>query len=252
MTMPVTEADLHAYVDGLLPEGRCAEVDAYLATHPHELQRVREWREQNRTLHDIFDPVLEEPVPARLRKTIEPREKLQVVRYAAGVLLFLLGGAGGWLVHEYSGVPTADRMTAFAHQAAIAHVVYSPEVRHPVEVGADQEAHLVAWLSKRLGSELKVPHLGEAGYQLVGGRLLPGNQGPVAQFMYQDGNGSRLTLYVRADAAENRETAFRYAMERGVGVFYWVDGRSGYALSGEIEKAALMRIAKLVYRQINP
>jgi anti-sigma factor RsiW len=252
MTMPVTETDLHAYVDGLLPPGRCDAVDAHLAAHPDELQRVREWRGQNRALHELFDPVLEEPVPARLRKAIEPRPRRQILRYAAGVLLFVFGGATGWLVHEYSGAPAADRMTAFAHQAAIAHVVYSPEVRHPVEVGADQEAHLVAWLSKRLGANLKVPQLGEAGYQLVGGRLLPGNQGPVAQFMYQDGNGLRLTLYVRTNAAENRETAFRYALERGVSVFYWVDGRSGYALSGEIEKPALLRIAKLVYQQLNP
>lgn len=252
MNMPVTEADLHAYVDGLLPEARCAEVDAYLATHPHDLQRVREWREQNHTLHELFDPVLDEPVPARLRRIIEPTHGSRLARYAAGVLMFLLGGAGGWLAHEYNAAPAADKMTAFAHQAVIAHAVYSPEVRHPVEVGADQETHLVAWLSKRLGTDLKVPQLGDAGYQLVGGRLLPGNQGPVAQFMYQNGNGLRLTLYVRTNAAENRETAFRYAMERGVGVFYWVDGGSGYALSGEIEKAELMRVAKLVYRQLNP
>jgi anti-sigma factor RsiW len=252
MTMPVTEKDLHAYADGLLPDGRRDEVDSHLAAHPDELQRVREWRAQNRALHEAFDAVLDEPVPARLRKAAEPRPRREFMRYAAGVLLFVFGGVSGWLAHEFGGAPAADRMTAFARQAAIAHVVYSPEVRHPVEVGADQEAHLVAWLSKRLGANLKVPHLGEAGYQLVGGRLLPGNQGPVAQFMYQDSNGLRLTLYVRSNAAENRETAFRYALERGVSVFYWVEGRSGYALSGEIEKPALLRIAKLVYQQLNP
>lgn len=65
-----------------------------------------------------------------------------------------------------------------------------------MEVAADQEAHLVAWLSKRLGTPLKVPRLDTLGFGLVGGRLLPGDQGPVAQFMYQDGQGQRLTLYV--------------------------------------------------------
>jgi anti-sigma factor RsiW len=131
-------------------------------------------------------------------------------------------------------------------------VVYSPEVRHPVEVGADQEAHLVAWLSKRLGAPLKVPHLGGIGYALVGGRLLPGDRGPVAQFMYQDAKGLRLTLYVRLNPDESRETAFRFAQERGVGVFYWLDRRLGYALSGEVEKAELLRVATAVYRQLNP
>jgi anti-sigma factor RsiW len=134
----------------------------------------------------------------------------------------------------------------------VAHIVYSPEVRHPVEVGADQEAHLVAWLSKRLGAQLNVPHLGSLGYTLVGGRLLPGERGPVAQFMYQDGKGTRLTLYVRANADENRETAFRFAQERGIGVFYWLDHQLGYALSGDVEKSELLRVATAVYKQLNP
>ena len=134
----------------------------------------------------------------------------------------------------------------------MAHVTYSPEVRHPVEVGADQEAHLVAWLSKRLGTPLKVPHLGALGYALVGGRLLPGDRGPVAQFMYQDGKGLRLTLYVRANPDATQETAFRFSQEQGISVFYWLDKRLGYALSGEIDKNDLLRVADAVYKQLNP
>lgn len=70
--------------------------------------------------------------------------------------------------------------------------------------------------------------------------------------MYQDGRGQRLTLYVRTDATSNRETAFRFAQEGKVGVFYWLDGKLGYALSGELAKADLMRLADSVYRQLNP
>jgi anti-sigma factor RsiW len=70
--------------------------------------------------------------------------------------------------------------------------------------------------------------------------------------MFQDGNGQRLTLYVRSGAGENKETAFRYMQERGVSVFYWLDGKFGYALSGEIDKAELLRVAKSVYQQLNP
>ena len=131
-------------------------------------------------------------------------------------------------------------------------------MRHPVEVGADQEAHLTAWLSKRLGSQLKVPHLTAAGYELVGGRLLPGSNGPAAQFMYQDAHGQRLTLYVRTDKSSNQETAFRYAREEttgreeNIGVFYWIDGPFGYAPTGDLKKHELLRVAQLVYQQLNP
>jgi len=134
----------------------------------------------------------------------------------------------------------------------VAHAVYSPEVRHPVEVGADQEAHLVRWLSKRLGTSLKIPHLAAQGYALVGGRLLPGERGPAAQFMYQDIKGQRLTLYVRMSREARAPTAFRFTQENGVGVFYWLDGRLGYALSGETDRGELLRVADAVYRQLNP
>jgi len=251
MQAPVTEAELHAFVDGLLPEARRAEIEAYLATHPEDALRVRSWRAQNQALHDLFDPVLGEALPARVRGVALLRRARPALRFAAVVAWIALGGVAGWYLRAYNAAP-AD-VVAFAHQAAIAHIVYSPEVRHPVEVGADQEAHLVAWLSKRLGANLKVPQLNALGYRLVGGRLLPGNRGPVAQFMFQDGNGQRLTLYVRNGSGDSsKESAFRYAQERGVSVFYWIDGKFGYALSGEVDKAELLRVAQAVYQQLNP
>ena len=246
----VTETDLHAYVDGALPAERAAEVDAYLADRPEEAARLAAYREQNAALHREFDPVLDERPPHRLDAPRLYRAR-PLLRYAAVVAWFALGGVIGWQLHAFTADRRADA-TSWPRRAAIAHVVYSPEVRHPVEVGADQEAHLVAWLSKRLGTPLKVPHLGELGFTLVGGRLLPGERGPVAQFMYQDSKGQRLTLYVRVNPDDSGETAFRFAQEHGVGVFYWLDRKLGYALSGEVEKNELLRIATAVYRQLNP
>jgi anti-sigma factor RsiW len=130
--------------------------------------------------------------------------------------------------------------------------VYSPEVRHPVEVDAKEQDHLVKWLSKRLDHPLKIPVLTAEGFELLGGRLLPGNDGPVAQFMYQEASGKRLTLYVTRPHAGDRTTAFRFAQEGPVSVFYWVDDQCGYALSGEIDKTTLSRVADVVYKQLEP
>jgi anti-sigma factor RsiW len=247
---PVTEADLHAYVDGLLPPARAVDVEAYLAERPEEAARVAAYREQLLALRREYDAALDEPLPQRLHV---PRYywARPLMRYVAVMAWLTIGGVAGWQLHAY----TADKRiesTAWARRAAIAHVVYSPEVRHPVEVAANEEAHLVQWLSKRLGTSLKIPNLGDIGYALVGGRLLPGDRGPVAQFMYQDGKGQRLTLYVRVNSDDSRETAFRFAQEQGVGVFYWLDRTLGYALSGEVDKSELLRVATAVYRQLNP
>jgi anti-sigma factor RsiW len=244
----VTEAELHGYVDAVLPAARAAEVEAYLAEHPEEAARVAAYREQIQALRREYGSILDEPVPHRVGSRGRWRP---FARYAAAAAWLVLGGVVGWHLHAYS----TDRQietAAWARRAAVAHIVYSPEVRHPVEVGADQETHLTAWLSKRLGAPLKVPQLGNLGYALVGGRLLPGERGPVAQFMYQDGKGLRLTLYVRVNADDNRETAFRFAQENNVGVFYWLDRKLGYALSGEVDKTELLRVATAVYRQLNP
>jgi len=249
--LPVTEAELHAYVDGVLPEARRAEVESYLAARPQEAGRVQAYLRQNEELRRLFEPVIDEPVPERLQQAaLAPRRGFSPLRYAAVVAWMALGGVIGWQLGLQQSRPANS--AALAKRAAIAHAVYSPEVRHPVEVGADQEAHLVNWLSKRLGAQLKIPHLGDLGYTLVGGRLLPGDHGPVAQFMYQDARGQRLTLYVRTNPADARETAFHFARENNVGVFYWLDGKLGYALSAEIDKAELLRVATAVYRQLNP
>lgn len=248
--LPVTESDLHAYVDGALPEARRAEVEAYLASHPEEAGRVAAYRQQNAALRSLYDPVLDETVPERIG-TRRPQGGGAMLRYAAVVAWIALGGVIGWHLQAYraGAPPTAS---GWARQAAIAHVTYSPEVRHPVEVPAEQETHLVNWLSKRLGTQVRAPHLGAIGYSLVGGRLLPGDSGPVAQFMYQDAKGQRLTLYVRTNRDDARETAFRFAQENKIGVFYWIDRNLGYALSGEVDKQELLRVATAVYRQLNP
>jgi len=199
----------------------------------------------------------DEPLPEWLVVRGGPRRRwLRFARVAAWVALGIaIGAVAGWEARDVRPGVSArgDTGETMARRAAVAHAVYSPEVRHPVEVGADQEAHLVAWLSKRLGTQVRVPKLDAVGYSLVGGRLLPGENGPVAHFMYQSNQGSRITLYVRTNAATNRETAFRYAREGNVSVFYWVDGKVGYALSSaDISKETLLSVAELTYQQLNP
>lgn len=243
------ESDFHAYVDGRLEPARRGVVESWLASHADDAARVSAWRRHKEALQASFDGALEEQVPERLLRAAQAPHTRRLWGIAAAVAWLSIGSVIGFVLRGALS-PSASSPT-LAHSAAIAHVVYSPEVRHPVEVGADQEAHLVQWLSKRLGTPLKVPHFSAEGFDLVGGRLLPGDQGPVAQFMYQDAQGRRLTLYVRTDAGENRETAFRYALEGKVSVFYWLDGRLGYALSGELPREQLLSVSEAAYRQLN-
>ena len=280
---PVSEAELHAFVDRQLTPERLAEIEAYLAHRPDEAQRAQSYRDQKRELRALFDPVLDEALPRRVLNAARPRTPWYLQRIAAGVAIALISGAAGWglrggvsadspstvLSRQGPASITMASATGFAQRAAVAHAVYSPEQRRPVEVDAAHEDQLIAWLSKRMGAPMKPPHLQAVGYALEGGRLLPGGQGPVAQFMYRDEAGSRLTLYVSNEVGDlaapagtvassvattasgkSTETAFRFAREGQVNVFYWVEGPFGYAISADADRAALARVSGEVYRQL--
>jgi anti-sigma factor RsiW len=243
------EEALLRYVDDRLDADGRATVERWLRDNPDDLLRAHEWRMHTNALRQHYDRFAEGPPPARLLRTVQ-RTPRPWARVAAALACLLIGGAAGFGLARFGQEPTA--MASLPREAAVAHAVYVPEVRHPVEVGADQEQHLVAWLSKRLGTQVRAPALGSLGFALVGGRLLPSETGPVAQFMYQDTHGQRLTLYVRTHPTGTRETSFRFAREGKVGVFYWLDDKLGYALSGELDRPTLLEVARVVYQQLNP
>lgn len=248
----ITEQDLHAYIDGRLEPQRRAEVALYLAENSRESARVQSYQRQNTALCALFDGVLAEPVPERLTKfTASPdrRSASRGLKLAALAASLIVAAGVGWLARGYSGAPTTAA-PMFAQRAMLAHAVYTPEVLHPVEVNAGEEAHLSRWLSKRLGMPVQAPKLSSAGFELVGGRLLPDAPKPAAQFMYQNAAGARLTLYVTPQA-QDRETAFRFEHTDRIGAFYWIDQGAGYALSGDVDRKVLLQVAELAYQSLN-
>src|SRR5574341_68098 len=259
MTRP-DEAELHAWVDGQLDAARAAEVARWLAAHPDEAARVAAWQAQRAGLQALELGVLDDPVPPRLLHALRPaNDPWWRQALAAGVLLALgtlLGYGLGWRAADAQhGRELAARPPTFVREAAAAHVVYVPEQRHPVEVEAAQQEHLVQWLSKRLGAPLRVPRLEGEGLRLIGGRLLPGEAGQArAQFMYEGDAGARVTLYVSVlatpGATASAPAAFSWQADGSTHSFYWVDGHQGYALSAALPRPQLQAIAQAVYRQL--
>lgn len=249
----LAEDDLHAYLDGELDHQRRAAVETWLADEPAQAERLRLWTEQRDGLRRLFDPVLDEPLPPRLsvgaitaRRSILRRA---LPRLAAAVVLLALGGLGGWALHGAIPAQPGNSSSAMVGEALSAHRVFVAEIRHPVEVAVSERTHLVGWLSKRLGAELKIPDLEPAGFALMGGRLLPASSGPAAQFMYESKSGQRVTLYLRHNDGGS-VTAFRFASQNGIEAFYWLDGPFGYALVADLPRDQLLPLAKAVYHQI--
>ncbi|HZY18607.1 MAG TPA: anti-sigma factor [Ramlibacter sp.] len=265
-TPRLDEAALHALVDGRLGSAEREALQARLADSPDAQQTVAAWERQRELLRVLHAEVLREPPPTLLveaaRQLGARRARIdRWQRWGGMAASVLLAFAVGWIAHGQWALAASGPLLAkarpaaeFGRQAVVAHAVFSPEVRHPVEVTAAQQDHLVQWLSKRLGRPLKVPDLGAQGYELVGGRLLAAGQGPRAQFMYQNARAERITVYVgaleNAREAGARETSFRFTSESGTSSFYWVDQGFGYALAGQLGRAELLPLAEAVYRQL--
>lgn len=253
---PISDDDVHAWADRQLPPDRRAAVEQAIARDPALANSVSAIERQNAWLRGGLDAILHEPMPQQLidaaRVSSAARRAPRWLAAAAMVVATLaVGVAGGWYLRdttlEMSGTPTT-----FARQAALTHALYAADINRPVEIWAPEEKRLVTWLSKRLDYPLHAPDLNAAGYALVGGRLVAGNERPTALFMYENGAKERLTLQVRKQAPGTDETAFRYAVEDGIGVYYWIDDRCAYALSGRLDRVQLLQIGRLVYAQLNP
>lgn len=254
--IPITDDDLMAWADGQLADERREAVAQAIARDPSAAARVAAIREQNAALRDAFDPWLDEAIPPRLAAAARGHPARALAwrlwpAYAAAATL-VLGLAAGWFARdamlERTGVPTT-----FARQAAITHALYSADPRRPVEVWANEEASLARWLTRRMGTEAHIPDLGSLGFTLVGGRLVAGNEKPTGLVMYENADKQRVTLQWRLSKdsrGPTGETAFRYAAENGVGVFYWIDDDTAYALSGPLDRTRLLAVARVVYGQL--
>lgn len=264
---------LSAWIDGELPPEQRAQVEAWLREHPDDAARVRAWSADARSLRSALDPVLDEAAPTALTQTVWRKAPavlpdLAWGRWAAALALFVLGGAVGaglmWRVQGTSATTAAVAPAGgWVQRAAVAHSVYVPEVRHPVEVRA-QEEHLSRWLTRRLDVPVKLFDLREQGFELVGGRLLPDASGPSAQLMYQaitppgaasaTAKPERVTVYLRKPD-DATPASFRYEQQGELGLFYWVEGKSansgptGYALVGALPRDKLLALAEAIYRQ---
>ena len=247
----ISEDELHAYVDGELPADRRGAVEAWLAAHADDAARVAAWRKQAELLQARYGSVVNEKVPARLdfgRMACRRRNGWIAAAAAAALAAFVVGGLTGWTVRGVE-TPASSDLTRFTADALEAYRLYLVEVRHPVEVPGDQRPHLVEWLSKRVGSPVRAPDLGQMGLKLVGGRLLPGPTGATAFFMYEGPSGERFTLY--CGRTDDREMALRYTSGSQNAAYYWVDQNLAYVLSGPAERDKLHDIAQAAYDQID-
>ena len=260
-TIEIQEQDLHAYVDKQLSPEKVEAVEALMKADAKVAQQVHQWQLQNKGINDLFaqkdfsdipDRLSLESMGNRLRNDqteVHHKQGIPWFYSLAASVLMVASGAIGWFSNEQTQ-PKSVNTTNFVNSAISAYQVYSVEVLHPVEVGADKRDHLVAWLSKRIDHPLKVPDLQAYGYKLLGGRLLSMTKGrPAAQLMFENKEGKRVTLLVSKNPNYHNQ-AFNLKNDKEINAFYWMDETMAYSIASEMNSDALRELSKTVYQQL--
>lgn len=94
----VSDEELHAYLDGGLDPARRLDVAVYLAGHPIDAARAEAFRAQREGIRALFDHVLDQPAPDKLRRLLLRHASRTLIRgccfalAAASLAVFLFVG----------------------------------------------------------------------------------------------------------------------------------------------------------------
>lgn len=254
---PISEADLHGYLDGELSVERRAEVEAYLASHPEQAARVAEYHNLTLTLHRLFDgeetpanPAIEEKTEELVRALRRRRTARRLIGVAAAIVILATGTGLATGVHDRFR-QAEDRFLAFTQQARDAHLLFAGGVPAQDDLGSAEDTTVVSWLSQRLtGVPVRTPDLTALGYDLAIERILPSADGPAAQLMYRsEKGGDPVTLFI-GKSRDRRQNAFTYVQNDDLSIFYWQEGPFAYSLAGNLDKIELLALAEEVNVQL--
>ncbi|MGY6644916.1 MAG: anti-sigma factor family protein [Salinarimonas sp.] len=242
----VTDDDIQRIIDGTLDPERHAEIVARIAQDPERLERVESMIAHNAALKEAAaalapyedDPAetdprtreLTEALTARLEAGIAARQNWRArlpayTRNAAAAAILVAAGWFGHLAHDYANAP----YPGYVADAAGAHLVFAEDQQYPTEFSAEALNLASGWFAEKLGRDVPPPQLDAVGLKLVGARLLGSKDGPLAQYIYEDDAGERLSLVVKAAATDRPRGPTYRTLPQGR-ASYWRDGGFEYAL----------------------
>ncbi|MDH4608684.1 anti-sigma factor [Pseudomonas sp. BN102] len=224
-----SEDDLHAYLDGQLDAEQMQAVEAYLAANPEVAARVEGWRRDAQQLRAALanlklpapNPRLD---PAFIRASMRARKQRRLALAASFVLALGAGGLGGWQAREMSLLAANPPM----QDALQAHRLFA--LNPVVDIRARRPGELQAWLDQRFSHAARIPDLGPYGFTPVGGRWLVTEQGAAALLLFEDDQGQRVSLYLRAPGSLYPRMRSGQRRDGELEARYWSRDGYNYAL----------------------
>jgi len=271
---PVSEAELHGFVDGDMDRGRREAVQAFLATSPGDAARVETWRRQNETIRAAFAPVETGPLPWSL--PLAPgAERVAATGHAAGGQA---EASHSWRARWFArliGLSFASGALLAASAAYLAGRVNAPEAATPslegptpagmndtfvtramsaLQAFEPPPAAAVRLSPSREGPEQDtaapiLPNLPVEGLKLAGIRAVPGEQGQMLCLFYARPDEANIALCVEK-AGDPGETVPRVSGNFPSAAIHWRQKGANYALVGALPEARLRSLADRVHAQV--
>jgi len=234
----ISDEDLHAYIDGVLEEGRALVVRDALAGNAALAERAALFQADKTMLKAVYGPLAKRPLPpewiALARRRSRPWMRWQLAGAIAAAILVLAGGSLAWRQYAPAGNGDVVEAALDARDGTRA-----PE-RH-IALGDIVQAHRYdATLRQTVASNVHIPDLSRMGYRLTGLRLY----GTAAELLYQGPQGRLFTLYMRRSDGSARFDQFGHGSLR---VCVWQDDQISTVMVGDVSVAAMQRLAILTY-----
>jgi anti-sigma factor RsiW len=272
---PVSEEELHGFVDGDMDRGRREAVEAFLAASPADAARVETWRRQNETIRAVFAPAETGPLPWSL--PLAPgAEGVAATRYAAGGQAETRASYS-WRARGFArliGLSFASGALLAASAAYLAGRVNAPDAAPPSSEGPTPAGMNDTFVARAL-SALRafeppsavvrlsptregpgqdtvapiLPNLPVEGLKLAGVRAIPGEQGQMSCLIYARPDEANIALCVEK-AVDPGETVARTAGNFPSAAIYWRQRGANYALVGALPEAGLRSLADAVHAQV--
>jgi anti-sigma factor RsiW len=182
------------------------------------------------------------PIPFPRHRIARPRLPYGWAIAASIAAAVMFGGGVMW------GGRAPSERAGLLEEAAGYHEVYSRETAHLVEVPADQSEQLTAWLGERVGRDIKVPDLADAGLRFAGGRMLVVNDRPIAELMYTREEG--LPIAVCVSRIDGKPWLMGVDQHDGLRIASWAKDGYAYLVVGELDEATVKDLAWRVKAQI--
>lgn len=239
--LPLSDSELHAFIDGALDPARRQQVEAALMADPELAGRIEGFTADKTLLKRVYAPLAKRPVPqdwialAQGAALPAPAANRRYWAMAGGAIAAVLVFG---LISLWRPGPSQPGEIVEAALAARAEPVRDEKI---VAVTAGASIHRYdAALKGAVAMNVKVPDLGKMGYRLAGLHLYA----RAAELLYRGPQGRLFTLYLRHSDGAARFDQFE---RRGLRVCVWQDEELGTVMAGNVSTAAMQRLASLAY-----